>query len=158
MGTLWRRLQFELLRVDGVSLQVRKVKAHTGAAAVKSGLISAADQAGNEHADRLAKLGALRHAFTPAEAAAYRKQSEQVQSILKHAALTLVSQCSVSLAALPKPRLPTPGQPRVAEALIVHLHVIEPCLLRGHSWCTRCRRIAKGPEALIRPRPAIGDI
>ena len=148
MGTLWRRLQFELLRVDGVSLQVRKVKAHTGAAAVKSGLISAADQAGNEHADRLAKLGALRHAFTPAEAAAFRKQNEQVQSILKHAALTLVSQCSVSLAALPKPRLPTPGQPRVAEALIVHLHVIEPCLLRGHSWCTRCRRIAKGPEAL----------
>ena len=46
--------------------EVRKVKAHTDEADVRTGRITAADRAGNDRADRLAKAGAAMHALEPA--------------------------------------------------------------------------------------------
>ncbi len=98
---LWRRIWHSLLQMGG-GVTFRKVKAHTTEAHVQSGLITAVQRRGNEHADRLAKFGAA-EAERRSPTKAVRRAYFRAVSYYKWIA-TLAAQWPADTEAIPRTR------------------------------------------------------
>jgi len=139
----WRETFAFLDKLEGVHVEVLKVKAHTSAEAVAEGLITLFDQKGNEWADLSARKGAGQHRIDEKGVEAYKAAWDKVQRVAEYIGDIVAYGVSRSLWDVPKQPQQAPKDSLVV--LRYEHNIVE--VPKGHR-CTWCRKSAATAERL----------